>query len=88
MLSDIFKKREASGTFLDLFCSNYARYCTLIWLLVRKSLCVTGLSGAAVLLLPSAMAANQVGNVIVDSGFLCFGLYPANLFAVIIPCRV
>jgi ACS family D-galactonate transporter-like MFS transporter len=130
-LADILKKREAWGTFLGLFCSNYAWYFMLTWLpqylllerhystrmmaltgwlpfcatatgavlggwladawirrgasatLVRKTFCVTGLCGSAVLLLPSAVAAGQVTamSLLILASFV-FGLYTANLFAV------
>jgi MFS family permease len=130
-LAHILKKREAWGTLLGLFCSNYAWYFMLTWLpqylllerhystrtmaltgwlpfcatatgavmggwladawirrgasatLARKTFCVTGLSGAAVLLLPAALAAGQVTSMalLILASFV-FGLYTANLFAV------
>jgi ACS family D-galactonate transporter-like MFS transporter len=130
-LVDILKKREAWGTLLGLFCSNYAWYFMLTWLpqyllterhystrmmalvgwlpfcataagavlggwlsdawirrgasatTVRKSFCVTGLTGAAVLLLPSALAVDPVRamSLLILASFV-FGLYTANLFAV------
>jgi MFS family permease len=130
-LADILKKREAWGTLVGLFCSNYAWYFMLTWLpqylllerhystrtmaltgwlpfcatatgavlggwlsdawirrgasptLVRKSFCVTGLSGSAVLLLPAAVATDQVTamSLLILASFV-FGLYTANLFAV------
>jgi MFS family permease len=130
-LLDILKKREAWGTLLGLFCSNYAWYFMLTWLpqyllierhystrtmaltgwlpfcataagavlggwladswirrgasatLARKTFCVAGLSGAAVLLLPAALAASPVTSMalLILASFV-FGLYTANLFAV------
>jgi ACS family D-galactonate transporter-like MFS transporter len=51
--------------------------------MVRKSFCVTGLTGAAVLLLPSALAVDPVRamSLLILASFV-FGLYTANLFAV------
>ena len=51
--------------------------------LVRKSFCVTGLSGAAIFLLPSALATDPVRamGLLILASFI-FGLYTANLFAV------
>lgn len=127
----ILKKREAWGTLLGLFCSNYAWYFMLTWLpqylllerhystramaligwlpfcataagamlggslsdswiragrstsRVRNGFCVIGLSGAAVFLLPSAIATGQVlaMSLLILASFF-FGLFTSNLWAV------
>lgn len=77
-MADILKKREAWGTFLrhrDRSCAGRRP--------LRRLECVTGGCGSAVLLLPPAIAGNQVAAkaLLIFSSFV-FGLSTANVFAV------
>lgn len=128
---EIMSKRDAWGTFLCLFCANYAWYFMLTWLpgylqmerhystktmalagslpfwavsagavfggwvsdawigrggsatLVRKTFVITGLSGCALFLLPSAIAQNQtLAMALLVIASFSFGLFSSNHWAI------